>query len=169
MIWSLSFFPGARRPLHNETNMLLLSLPNKSPRSGLLWRPTPLVHFLHGASKNTDMIGKSRTQLPTNAIKAANKTTLNYEIGLWHDYSLGAFYGSLANQKTPHHIHQGNKGPFYSKLKCVFKPPPAVLRFCGSPLVMLCSYMIAFALLASFVMGKKRKIIGRRCWLKHTA
>lgn len=39
------------------------------------------------------------------------------------DHSLGAFYGSLANQNMPYHIHHRNKGLFFSKLRCVFEKP----------------------------------------------
>lgn len=123
MLWRLSLFLGARCQLNNKVNFLLLSIPDKSPKFILLWRYTSSYSFLHRASKHADLIGKSRTQLPTNAIKATNKATLDYEVGLWHDHSLGAFYGSLVNQKMPHHIHHRNKGLYFSKLKCVFEKP----------------------------------------------
>lgn len=140
MIWSLSLFLGGTTaaPAWDKHST---AIHTKQISQICIALETYLLLFIFyiGQVKNTAMIGKSRTELPTNAIKATNKTTLNYEIGLWHDYSLGAFYGSLANQKMPHHIHHRNKGLFCSKLKCGFNPPgrPQVLWFTPGNVVQL--------------------------------
>lgn len=82
MIRRLSFFLGGIQQLNNEIEILLLQYQTNFPDLYCFGDIPPLIHFLHRASENTDMIGKSRTELPTNAIKAANKTTLHYEVGL---------------------------------------------------------------------------------------
>lgn len=132
MLWRLSLFLGGWCQLNNKINFLLLSIPDKSPKFILLWRYTSSYSFLHRASKHADLIEKSRTQLPTNAIKAINKATLDY--GLWHDRSFPGRFLWVTCQSENATSHSSQKqGTLFLQIKtCIWKTL-AVLRFCGSP------------------------------------